>query len=39
MPDQNTLITWATPVFFLLIGLEAWSPTGGGQRYSSWPTA
>lgn len=25
MPDQNTLITWATPVFFLLIGLEVWT--------------
>ncbi|MFZ5699537.1 MAG: sterol desaturase family protein [Pseudomonadota bacterium] len=24
MPDQNTLIIWATPVFFLLIGLEVW---------------
>lgn len=24
MPDHNTLITWATPVFFLLIGIEAW---------------
>lgn len=25
MPDHNTLITWATPVFFLLIGLEVWT--------------
>lgn len=24
MPDHNTLITWATPVFFLLIAVEAW---------------
>lgn len=24
MPDHNTLITWATPVFFVLIGIEAW---------------
>ncbi|MFZ5756221.1 MAG: sterol desaturase family protein [Pseudomonadota bacterium] len=25
MPDHNTLITWATPVFFALIALEAWT--------------
>lgn len=25
MPDHNTLVTWATPVFFLLIALEAWT--------------
>lgn len=25
MPDHNTLVSWATPVFFLLIALEAWS--------------
>lgn len=33
MPDHNTLVTWATPVFFLLIGLETWVAHRRRQQY------
>ena len=39
MPDHNTLVTWAMPVFFALIAIEAWvAHRRRLQAYLSTPT-